>query len=196
MNKQSAEYVGILDVSDAVHSVRSLYKLLNSYRDRCVFRSSSNIWDGSFYKKNNAWVGAHQKFFRARWGGRRFLELGHFHKNFVKNTRKRDPAGNRVYFPRYCWNYILNGKFKPKMDTIEAFLSEIRHFLWFLKRQGKLPLFPLVARLWVWLNMHQYLWISLNILENAWINCSDCARALNMHDHPTCSIGFWRCLGL
>ena len=44
------------------------------------------------------------------------------------------------------------------------------------------------------LNMHQYLWICLNIIENAWINCPDYVRALNMHDHFICSIGFWKCL--
>ena len=41
--KQSAEYASILNVSDAVHSIRSLYKLLSSYRDRDVFRALSNI---------------------------------------------------------------------------------------------------------------------------------------------------------
>ena len=35
LKKQSVEYARIiLNVSDAVHSIRSLYKLLNSYRDR------------------------------------------------------------------------------------------------------------------------------------------------------------------
>ena len=52
----------------------------------------------------------------------------------------------------------------------------------------------LVARLWVWLSMHQDLWICLNILESAWTNCSDYANALKMHDHITCSTDFWRCL--
>ena len=31
MKKPSAEYAKILNVSDAVHSIRSLYKLLHSY---------------------------------------------------------------------------------------------------------------------------------------------------------------------
>ena len=35
LKRQSVEYARIiLNVSDAVHSIRSLYKLLNSYRDR------------------------------------------------------------------------------------------------------------------------------------------------------------------
>ena len=32
-------------------------------------------------------------------GGGGFVELGHFDKHFVKNTRKRGPAGN--ISPRY-----------------------------------------------------------------------------------------------
>ena len=56
------------------------------------------------------------------WG--RFVELGHFDKGFVKNTRKRGPTGKHfgIFSPRYSQNYILNGKFNPKMDTIMAFL--------------------------------------------------------------------------
>ena len=38
LNKQSSEYAKILNVSDTVHGIRSLYKLLNSYRDRGMFR--------------------------------------------------------------------------------------------------------------------------------------------------------------
>ena len=36
----SAEHARILNVSDPVHSIRSLYKLMSSYRDR---RTLSNI---------------------------------------------------------------------------------------------------------------------------------------------------------
>ena len=38
LNKQSSEYARILNVSDAVHSIRSLYKLLSNYHDRCILR--------------------------------------------------------------------------------------------------------------------------------------------------------------
>ena len=36
-------------------------------------------------------------------GGGRFVELGHFDKGFVKNTRKRGPTGKHfaVFSPRY-----------------------------------------------------------------------------------------------
>ena len=36
LKKQSAEYVRILNVSDIVHSISSLYKLLSSYQDRHI----------------------------------------------------------------------------------------------------------------------------------------------------------------
>ena len=51
----------------------------------------------------------------------------------------------------------------------------------FKKRAGEatsiFPL-PLIARLQVQLNMHQFLWISLNIFENAWKNSPDYATAM------------------
>ena len=43
LKSQSAEYASILDLSDAVHSIRSLYKLLSSFWDRDVFKTLSNI---------------------------------------------------------------------------------------------------------------------------------------------------------
>ena len=39
LKKQSAEYARILNVSDAVHSIRSLYKLLRSCQDRHILRT-------------------------------------------------------------------------------------------------------------------------------------------------------------
>ena len=53
------------------------------------------------------------------------------------------------------------------MDTIMAFFFQNQIvFFNFQKRAGK-AYHPrlLVARMWVWMNMHQYIWISLNVLE-------------------------------
>ena len=36
LNKYSAEYARIMNVSDALHRIRSLYKLPGSYRDRHI----------------------------------------------------------------------------------------------------------------------------------------------------------------
>ena len=36
LKKQSSEYARILNVSDAVHNIRSLYELLSSYWDRRI----------------------------------------------------------------------------------------------------------------------------------------------------------------
>ena len=48
------------------------------------------------------------------------------------------------------------------MDTIRAFLWKSGHFCRFQKGQGRSSLSPLVVRLWMWLNMHQYPWICPN----------------------------------
>ena len=76
------------------------------------------------------------------------------------------------------------------------FFQKSGHFFWFSKRAGEAFPLPIVTRLWIWLNMHQYPWTCLNILKSAWINCSDYARALNIPDPLTSSTGIWRCLGL
>ena len=39
----NAEYARILDVSDAVNSIRSLYKLLSSYRDKRIQNTVKHI---------------------------------------------------------------------------------------------------------------------------------------------------------
>ena len=41
--EKSLECARILNVSDAVYSVRSLYKLLSSYGERDIFKTLSNI---------------------------------------------------------------------------------------------------------------------------------------------------------
>ena len=51
---KSAEYARILNVSDAVYSIRSLYTLRSSYQDSDVFRTMSKIYDGASCKKNHA----------------------------------------------------------------------------------------------------------------------------------------------
>ena len=146
------------------------------------------LWQGSEY----AWPMLHMVLNEPP-----FVELGHFSKHFVKNSGKIGPAGGHLgnFFPRYFQNYILNDKFNPNIDTIKVFLSKIRHFFQFQKWQGRPPLTHLVTILWVWLNMHKYPWICQNIFENTWVNCSDYAKALNMHHHLTNLTGFWRWLG-
>ena len=115
-------------MSDSVQSIRSLYKLLSSYRDRDVFRTLSNFKMERFAKRKMPECRCATRKFSGQGG--MFVEQRHFDEDFVKNTRKRGPTGKnfRVFSPRYFYNYILNGKFKPKMDTIRAFLSKIRTF--------------------------------------------------------------------
>ena len=52
-----------------------------------------------------------------------FVELGHFNKHFVKNTSKK------------LHNYILNGKFNPKLDRVRVFSFKIRAFLSIFKKE-------------------------------------------------------------
>ena len=46
------------------------------------------------------YIGAQSKIFQGRGG---LVGLGHFYKHFVKNTKKKDPAGQNlgVFSPRY-----------------------------------------------------------------------------------------------
>ena len=76
---ESSNNVRILNVSDVVLSIRSMYKLQSSYRERNV----------------NQKPGAQPKMFQGRGG---FEELGHFDKHFVKNTRKKALQGNILEF--------------------------------------------------------------------------------------------------
>ena len=70
------------------------------------------------------------------------MKLGHFDKHSQKFKNKNSPAGEnfQVFSPRYSLNYILNGKFNLRMDTIRAFFPKIRTtFLIFKKGQGRPP---------------------------------------------------------
>ena len=92
----SSRYARILNVSDAVQSVRSLYKLLSSYWSRRLFRHCHWFYDGASYEKNDAWV-----LVRNFSGG--FMELGHFDKHIVENTTKKDPTWKHfgAFSPRW-----------------------------------------------------------------------------------------------
>ena len=80
------KYARILNVSDVVHTIRSLYKLLGSYWDRDVFRTQSNIFSMECLAKRQGRV-----------------ELGHFNTQYTINKSKRGSAGKHleVFFPIY-----------------------------------------------------------------------------------------------
>ena len=72
---------------------------LSSYPDRDLFRTLSNIQDRAFYNKKNARVQVcKHKFFGAK--RERFVELGPFDKDFVKNKKKRPRWGT-------FWSFFL-----------------------------------------------------------------------------------------
>ena len=99
--------------------------------------NSRSLWSVTF--ENRRALGAQPKIFKDRGG---LVELEYFYKHFVKKNRKKGLAGKKlaVFSPRYSWNYILNGKFNSKMDTIWAFFYKIRDFFSIFKiRQGRPP---------------------------------------------------------
>ena len=135
--------------------------------------------------------------------GWEFVEIGYFDNHFVKNIRKRGPAGKYfwAFCPSYSWNFITTfwkENLTQWWTQSRLFFPNSWNFFRLSKWAGRAssppppPPTPLLARLWEWLNIHQFSGISLNILENAWINnCSDYARTLNVCDHLKC---FWKCL--
>ena len=83
--KNSAEYARILNVSDAVHNIRSLYKLLSSYRDRPIQNTVKHLrWN----VLQNLSAGAQPEFFQ---------------KHLVNKKRKEKQAsqGNILEFFPY-----------------------------------------------------------------------------------------------
>ena len=91
-------------MSNAVHSTRSLNKLLSSYRDRRIQNAVKHLRWSVFQKEQclSVSAGAQTKFFQGT-GSNGFGDLGHFYKTFVESTRKRGPA--RKYFGRFSPRY-------------------------------------------------------------------------------------------
>ena len=100
LKKQSAEYAIILNVSNEVHCIRSLYKLLSSYRDRHIQNTVKHLRWSVLQKQWYLNAGAQPGIFQGK--GERFVELGHLDKDFIRNTRKRGSAGKYlgVFSPR------------------------------------------------------------------------------------------------
>ena len=67
--------------------------------------------------------GAQPDIFQGRGS---FVELRHFDKYFIKNTRKKGSAGKNSGF--------FTGTFKQKLGTIKAFFSEIKGVFSILKQ--------------------------------------------------------------
>ena len=102
-----------------------------------------------------------QKSFRTR-----FVELGHFDKHFIKNTKKEHPAGK--YFGLFCPRYSLKLYFEWKPGP---FFPNSEHFFQFSKMTWEAsPLLLSCASVSVAeydsisLNMPKYPWKCLNKL--------------------------------
>ena len=95
-----------------------------------------------FSSSGASYSGAQSEIFSGKGD---FLELGHFDKHFVKQSRKKGTVGKNfsVFYPRYSSNYILNEKLNPRKGTIRAFFPKIRAlFLIFKKGHGRPTPFP------------------------------------------------------
>ena len=140
LKKQSAEYVRISNVPDAVRSIKLLYKLLSSYRDRDLFITLSNIYDRVFWKKNMPGCRCGTiVLFRA--GSDRLWNQGT--PINISNGEKEAPQGNILEaFLLDTFKTILNGKFNPIMGTIRAFFQKSGHFFNFYKGHRRLPSSP------------------------------------------------------
>ena len=157
--KNSVEYARIiLNVPDAVHSIRSMYNLLSNYQDRCIQRSQTFKME-HFPKRIMPECRCARRIFAGQGGG---VELGTSISISSKTQAKEAPQGNTLdlFSPRYFWNYILNGKFNQTMGTVRAFLPRSGHVFWFSKRAGATSL--LLPRCTP-VSMAEYAWISLNI---------------------------------
>ena len=89
------------------------------------------------------------------------MELRHFDKNFVKNTREKTPQRILEIFSfRYSFNYILNGKFNPKIDSF-FFQNQGTLFDFQKKTEDASPYLPSCAPV----SVAEHASISLNILK-------------------------------
>lgn len=68
----------------------------------------------------------------------------HLDKPFVKSARKKRPHREifGAFSRRYSYNYILNGRFNPWMDTIWVFFQNQETFSYFQQRAGETPHLP------------------------------------------------------
>ena len=113
LKKQSAEYARILNVSDALHSIRSPYRLLSSYRDRETYPEHCQTFKMErFAKRIMPECRCATKNFSGQRGGGGLWNWGTSIKILSKTPQKRASQGNIFEF------FLL--------DTLRAFLSKIR----------------------------------------------------------------------
>ena len=98
------------------------------------------------------------------------VDLGHFDKHFVKNTRKKTPRERFwSFFCRYSWNYILNGKFNSRLWREHLINTNI----W-------LSVTKLQCDFGLCLNNAEYDWIYQHISEKN--QSAEYTRTLNVFD--------------
>ena len=98
--KQSAEYARILNVSDSVYSIKSLYKLLTSYRDRHIQNTVKHLkWN--VLQKEYLSAGAQPEIFQGRCGTEGCGTMA-FRQAFRQKYKKRSARKHfGVFSPRH-----------------------------------------------------------------------------------------------
>ena len=147
-----------MNVSDVVHSRRSLCKLLSSYRERETYSEHCSTFKMECFAKRI--VPEYRCATRSFPGREVFVELWHFDKHFIKNTSKK--------LHNYTTTFLNQNNSTQRWTQLGSFFSKINAFFFQFskKSRGGLPASPLLARMWVWINMYQYPQISLKCLHN------------------------------
>ena len=186
LKKSSAESDIILNASDAVHSRRSLYKLLTRYQDRDYSEHYQTFKIEQFAKRIMREVSVHhQKRFRTRT----FVELDASTNISSKTPEKKAPRGNifEIVLLEALEITLWMENLTQRLTQSGSFFQKSCPFLQFLKRAGEVsPQLPIPSSsICTPVKMAEYASISLNMSKypaNASINCTNYARVLNMHD--------------
>ena len=120
------------------------------------------IWIYIYMKMRKIWVSDLLALSEIAWFSQKMslnvsiiVELGHFQKDLVKNTRKRGPSGKHfgafssIYSQTTFWMENLTQRWTQSGPLFQR----SGHFQ-FSKLAGKSSPLTLFAHLWLWLNMH------------------------------------------
>ena len=108
----------VLNKYHTIHSVRPLYKLMNTYWETDVFRIWSKIWNGVLWKNNYSLTIFAKNSILNLWEGSNMSELWIFSKYFLKSCEI-------VFRPLFlCGHYFVQyGQWKSALSMENLFLS-------------------------------------------------------------------------
>ena len=121
LDKQSSKYSKIMNVPDAVHSIRSLYKLLSCYQGLSV---QCKIFKMECFTKRvmPEWRHA-SRYFSRQW---RFCGTRKIWQTLQQKNKKKREKHLGVFSPRYSYIHILNERYTPKDGHNQGLLLKNR----------------------------------------------------------------------